>query len=78
MGLYNTYWTDTGEQIQLKNGDPTFRYFKIGDVSDLEDGIYFTPYGCVVIYNQVYVASFSSQQAFMWNKWDGKIEYPEI
>jgi len=44
MGVYDTYG-----DIQLKVGDVSMRYFKIGDEVDIPDGVYFTHLGEAVV-----------------------------
>lgn len=81
MGCYDTIWfkDKTGEDvdIQYKAGECSLRHFEVGDTDEnLNDGIYFCPEGCFVIYQQKITAVFQTESLF--DKWGRKVEYPEL
>lgn len=70
MGTYSTY----GE-VQLKVGDDgEMPCFKVGDKTDIADGVYVGYEGAVVIKNGVFVAEFPD----LFSKWGDIIECKDV
>ena len=87
MGAYNTVSfksTHAGEEyegfaeIQFKSGECTLADYAIGDKIDLWDGIHFAHEGAFVVFAGVIVAAFDERAPFLFNKWGGKVQYPEL
>ena len=60
MGIYDTYWSKDGMySVQLKVGpNLSLHNFDIGDKVDIEDGVYVSFEGVVVIVNNKLAAVF--------------------
>lgn len=69
MGTPDTYG-DLG--IQLKNGEPCCRHYKIGANVDLPDGIYIGFEGAVVVKDGKYVMDFPSESVL--DKWGNEVD----
>lgn len=69
MGVYDTYGK---RELQIKAGECCLRCFKVGDVCDLEDGVYVEYDGFIVVKDKVFIAEFRIDQLF--DKWGGIIK----
>jgi len=69
MGIYDTYGG-----IQLKVGDVDMNYFDVGDTVPIEDGVYLTPEGIVVILDGKLVRTFEKAIS----KWGEPIDPEDI
>lgn len=82
MGVYNTIIFKNKKEeevfIQSKNGDPCAYTYNIGDLSHLEDGIYFALEGSFVVFKGRLVAAFDSEEQHLYDKWDRPLEYPDL
>lgn len=82
MGVYNTinFKNKQGEDcfIQSKNGDPYMNNYAIGNLIEIEDGIYFTQDGSFVVYEGRVVAAFDVEEQHLYDKWDRPLEYPDL
>lgn len=67
-------------ELQFKNllSNSMNNYYKINDNINLEDGIYFCLEGCFIIYNKKIVAAFDKNEEFLFDKWNNKLEYPDL
>lgn len=60
MGVYNIYGN-----VQIKIGDVFMKTFKLGDQSELPDGVYIGYEGVIVIHKGIFIAEFEH----VHNKW---------
>ena len=67
-------------EIQFKNGECLVIYYEVGSKIELPDGIYYGYEGAFVVFKEVVVAAFEKMEGetFMFDKWGGKIDIPEI
>lgn len=71
MGVYDTY----GELgAQLKCGDVSMEHYKVGDTVPLEDGVYLTYEGAIVIKDGRFIA----ESARVFDKYGGEVTYRDI
>ncbi len=49
MGLYNTYGKDEIQFKAASTDDLICKVFKEGEICDLDDGLYLSPYGAVAV-----------------------------
>ena len=49
MGIFDSYFTQDGEEVQLKTGSCGLISYHIGDCVELDDGVYYANEGVVVI-----------------------------
>lgn len=69
MGIYNTYG-----DVQLKVGDLQMIEYKIGDKTDIPDGVYVAPEGVVVVVGGRFAARFND----VISKWGDAIPTSDI
>lgn len=59
MGIFDTFYDRHNDlSIQLKAGDPSLENFQVGDKVDLDDGLYFSREGIVVIKLNKFIGAY--------------------
>ena len=79
MGMYDSFFSPSGKEFQLKNGDCALNEFKIGDEVNSHgyaDGIYLEQDGFVVVYDGKFVASFNPNM--IKDKWGDELDFKRV
>jgi hypothetical protein len=80
MGMFDSLWVKNNQgkeiEIQFKAGDCMLEVYKIGSTLILPNGIYYAPEGAFVVFNNVVVAGFDSEDDCFFDKHGYSIEYP--
>lgn len=80
--MYDTVWIKDakGEDVdlQFKCGENICQDYNVGDAIQLANGIYFCYGGAFVVSESKIVAAFHEESNFMFNKWGGVIQPPNI
>jgi hypothetical protein len=69
MSLFNTY-----EECQIKVGDLSLKKFKVGDYTEIPDGMYIAHEGIVVIQNGIFIGVVKH----IFDKWGNEIEQARV
>ena len=69
MGVY-----DTVGNCQIKAGPCEMEYYEIGDDVPLEDGVYVSYEGVIVVVNGVFFTEFKGLK----DKWGGRIDVADV
>jgi len=82
MGLFDTVIFKKSKKekidIHFKNLESNMTIYEIGSDLKLNNGIYFGLEGCFVVYNNRIVASFDEEEDVLFDKWDNKLDYPDL
>jgi len=82
MGLYDNIKFKNPEDkdiiLQTKVLDRSLQTYKIGDIINSTDGIFFCHEGAYVVFNSVIVAAFDSNLQYLYDKWGNDLKHPNL